>query len=447
MAQMRSPLARGLAAAFGSGADSLDKMIERKAQAEMYQRQQDAMLERQKQLADHNAKIQERENEKQRMEAAATKALADRQNTMQGLFGEVAKPGDDPGALPSAESLLSRAELVGESDPAYPGAGTVLDLPGRGPTTITAHPMRDGSSKIEELLKAGEVAREQAIQNKRRADAQRVGEIPHIGPDGIEGFKGPDGSFIPTERDPITEAGRQAALIEMTTPGKVDLAVQTAKGTAPYSPVYIPGMGPNGPTTYEQTPGGTPRDLGTGSRSTAANPTGGDAKANALATRLDRFATLVEHVNTESGPGQLMKGGVGWMKGAARLDPLAEEYGRMVEPLGLELAVYTQGSRPTDKDAEIMARSLPSWTTTKPVARQLLAMAKKAMEGAVAANRAVGLDLPNMTIEQIEQAKRDGRFVTTMSAAQLAALLASAGGGEPVDPNNTILDNLDQLGQ
>ncbi len=451
-------LRRGGAAALGSLSQGMSQLQAQRLE-EARLKEARAFQERLAEVAFQRQKSLQDDTQEHAMEMEIGRrraALEESQRTSKLALGTDA---NTPGADPSV--IASRALGLGMGDEFFPGTGSRINMPDdprlspefRGKSlTHFAMPIRPSSSErppIEQLLQQAMQSERTGLRNAFTAKQEEFEAQPHIDESGNEVAEGPDGSTQLRGRTTEQEGKRQAGITDIGTPAAGRRAFTTARQSAAGDPAIVPILGSDGATNSlaRVGPTGGP-DIFAAAPLTGANAGGTqEARAGAIGDQLARFKELSEHVNKYDGMDQRWRGISQWFQSKTGEDLKAEEFSRVLEPLGIALAVYTQGSRPTDTDARIMTQSLGGFMTSKTVAQNLIAVAQRAVELSKRANP--GLDLDNMTEAEIEVAMAKGLFKPTMTADQLARLLQSAGGvpsNEGASESNTVM-TLEQLRQ
>jgi hypothetical protein len=430
MAFLRSPLGKGLKAGVQGLSQELTRRQVSAEEDQKFEKQQAAMADRQRELAMLQFTLQQAGNEQT---FARQQGAAQQERQFKTMQEVTEQAGDTSKSLPG---LVQRAKGVGVEDEFIPGGGSRINMPGGRSFTHYARPMnpdgqlREERSPIEELIRTRQQAEQQEWQQKI-ADFEQGEQVDETG---TKIAVGPGGRTRQLEADP-TQAGARAATIARAgipvdvekqgalMPGAVKQAGAEAGARAHADPKIVGGMNPltGEPTFARVRPTGNPELLdGLAPRPPAQ---GGDSTAQARAgtvlAQLNEFDALSQKINTAAPSGRLFSGVGSWMSQA--YDPTAEEYNRIRLPMAMNFAVLIQGSRPTDKDVEIAAKAFPDFFTSKPVAQNLMRSAKRLLETAIAQNRARGIDVENMTPEELMQAADQGLLVQgdLASAVQL----------------------------
>jgi len=99
---------------------------------------------------------------------------------------------------------------------------------------------------------------------------------------------------------------------------------------------------------------------------------GGNAGiSSAIDEQVARAQALSRVLNTKRGPAALLRGWTGQAEGEMNLNDAQREYDRIRGSLGVLLATRYQGSRPTDRDAQVFENLVPKPTDSEAVATQL----------------------------------------------------------------------------
>lgn len=95
------------------------------------------------------------------------------------------------------------------------------------------------------------------------------------------------------------------------------------------------------------------------------------SRATSAIAFVNRLKEAYDNMTVGNGPGQLIQGVINKAKGAANLDNPVTKYQKLKKATAIAMAVAIQGSRPSDKDAEAMADTLPDYGTPKEVSDSL----------------------------------------------------------------------------
>lgn len=303
--------------------------------------------------------------------------------------------------LPPPSAVLgANRQLEGEPDVAFKGPFPVMDIPGLGPREQVAFPVgREGQSEIELLLRAQAAKQAQFDKANRTAEGYKERMLPG----GVKGILGATGEEIPTERTGEQEAERQSA-IESGTRDEKKLTEQMLAGVRGTGRQLAGGMNPiTGEPQFgvvDVRSGATTPVEGLAPRPQSGGAGAGIDPAQSARSLFDRFKTLSDEINSGAGPEQILTG-LG-RKGLAfiNMDDAMQEFQQLREPLGIMVAVLTQGSRPTDRDAQVLSGLLPGGTTPKPVAKNLLNNMEKML---AESKKRTGVDISQMSQEQIQE--------------------------------------------